>query len=64
MTQPQTRNLIIKTVPDYPDHRTGFTPAFTPDKVEKMAKAWDKWAEENNVTPLPRDLGVEYPKPD
>ena len=35
-----------------------------PDMVEKLATAWDKWAAENNVTPLPRDLGVKYLKPD
>jgi len=29
-----------------------------------MEAAWDKWGEENNVTPLPDDLGVGYLKPD
>ncbi len=34
-----------------------------PEKVEIMETAWDKWGEENNVTPLPDDLGVGYLKP-
>jgi len=29
-----------------------------------MEAAWDKWGEENFVTPLPDDLGVGYLKPD
>ena len=33
------------------------------EKVEIMETAWDKWGEENNVTPLPDDLGVGYLKP-
>ena len=35
-----------------------------PEKVKLMEAAWDKWGEENNVTPLPDDLGVGYLKPD
>ena len=35
-----------------------------PEKVKIMEAAWDKWGEENNVTPLPDDLGVGYLKPD
>ncbi len=35
-----------------------------PGKVKIMEAAWDKWGEENNVTPLPDDLGVGYLKPD
>jgi arylsulfatase len=35
-----------------------------PDKVYELEKLWDKWGKENQVTPLPRDLGVKYLKPD
>ena len=35
-----------------------------PDKVKKLAKAWEQWGKQNNVTPLPRDLKVRYLKPD
>jgi len=35
-----------------------------PDIVRRLAEAWNKWARENNVTPLPRDLRVPYLKPD
>jgi arylsulfatase len=35
-----------------------------PDKVKAMNAAWEKWAAENQVTPLPGDLGVGYLKPD
>ena len=35
-----------------------------PEKVKIMEAAWDKWGEENNVTPLPDELGVGYLKPD
>lgn len=35
-----------------------------PEKVKIMEAAWDKWGQENNVTPLPDDLGVGYLKPD
>lgn len=31
-----------------------------PDRVQALAKKWDAWAEENNVTPLPRDYRVFY----
>ncbi|MFN3151532.1 sulfatase-like hydrolase/transferase [Bremerella sp.] len=31
-----------------------------PELVETMDAAWEKWAAENNVTPLPADYGVEY----
>ncbi|MEM7234168.1 MAG: sulfatase-like hydrolase/transferase, partial [Planctomycetota bacterium] len=35
-----------------------------PARVREMAKAWDHWAKANHVTPLPKDLGVKYLKPD
>jgi len=35
-----------------------------PERVKSMSAAWDKWAADNQVTPLPRDLGVKYLKPD
>lgn len=35
-----------------------------PAKVAELSSAWDRWAAENNVTPLPNDLGVKYLKPD
>ncbi|MFK8114757.1 MAG: arylsulfatase [Rubripirellula sp.] len=35
-----------------------------PEIVAKLSAAWDRWAKENQVTPLPRDLGVKYLKPD
>lgn len=35
-----------------------------PGLVKEFADAWEKWAEANHVTPLPRDLGVAYLKPD
>ena len=35
-----------------------------PDKVNELALAWEKWGAENQVTPLPKDLGVKYLKPD
>ncbi|MCH1408531.1 MAG: arylsulfatase [Verrucomicrobiales bacterium] len=35
-----------------------------PERVSEMDKLWNEWAEKNNVTPLPRDLGVKYLKPD
>lgn len=35
-----------------------------PAKVKELSGAWDKWAAANQVTPLPRDLGVKYLKPD
>ena len=35
-----------------------------PKKVKSMSSAWDRWAKENHVTPLPKDLGVKYLKPD
>ena len=31
-----------------------------PDEVARMRQLWDDWAEENHVTPLPTDYGVEY----
>ena len=30
------------------------------DIVKRMSKAWDQWAAENHVTPLPDDYGVKY----
>ncbi|MFT4688975.1 MAG: arylsulfatase [Limisphaerales bacterium] len=35
-----------------------------PKKVKQLSAAWDKWGAANQVTPLPRDLGVRYLKPD
>ena len=35
-----------------------------PKRVKRMAAAWDKWGAANQVTPLPRDLGVKYLKAD
>ena len=35
-----------------------------PELVKELTAAWDKWAAANQVTPLPRDLGVRYLKPD
>jgi arylsulfatase A-like enzyme len=35
-----------------------------PQRVQRMAAAWDKWGAANQVTPLPRDLGVDYLKAD
>lgn len=35
-----------------------------PEKVQELSAAWDRWGSLNNVTPLPRDLGVMYLKPD
>lgn len=35
-----------------------------PARVEQLSAAWEKWAAANFVTPLPRDLGVKYLKPD
>jgi len=34
--------------------------AVYPDKVKKLDAAWTRWAKQNNVTPLPKDYGVEY----
>jgi arylsulfatase len=35
-----------------------------PDRVESMNAAWETWGAQNQVTPLPADLGVGYLKPD
>jgi hypothetical protein len=35
-----------------------------PRRVKRMAAAWDTWGAANQVTPLPRDLGVGYLKAD
>ena len=35
-----------------------------PDRVQALSAAWDDWARSNQVTPLPRDLGVKYLKVD
>ncbi len=35
-----------------------------PERVKAMNAAWEKWGAENQVTPLPADLGVEYLKAD
>lgn len=37
---------------------------FYPEKVKQLSAAWDKWGAENQVTPLPNDLGVKYLKAD
>jgi len=34
--------------------------ASQPQRVESLAKKWDKWAAENNVTPLPEKYSVNY----
>mgnify|MGYP002629983742 CR=1 FL=1 len=34
-----------------------------PNRAKTLAKQWDKWASENQVTPLPDDYGVGYLKP-
>ena len=33
-----------------------------PDIAQKLSAAWDQWAKENQVTPLPTDYGVGYLK--
>ena len=35
-----------------------------PKKVKQLSAAWNKWGAANQVTPLPRDRGVKYLKPD
>ena len=35
-----------------------------PEKVKTLESEWEAWAKRNQVTPLPRDLGVKYLKPD
>lgn len=35
-----------------------------PEVVRSLTNAWEKWAAENQVNPLPRDLRVPYLKPD
>ena len=35
-----------------------------PELVDELASAWDRWAAENDVTPLPKDLRVPYLKAD
>ena len=35
-----------------------------PERVKAMNDAWEKWGAENQVTPLPKDLGVKYLKAD
>ena len=35
-----------------------------PGLVKRFDAQWEKWGAENQVTPLPRDLGVKYLKPD
>lgn len=35
-----------------------------PERVERMNAAWERWGGENQVTPLPADLGVKYLKAD
>ena len=35
-----------------------------PDRVRQLESAWESWGEANQVTPLPRDLGVKYLQPD
>lgn len=38
--------------------------AHYPQRVSELQAAWNAWADENQVTPLPRDLGVKYLKAD
>lgn len=33
-----------------------------PDLLRELAAAWDRWAEENHVTPFPQDYGYPYLK--
>jgi arylsulfatase len=35
-----------------------------PQRVESMAKQWDAWAVENQVTPLPKSYRVNYLRDD
>ena len=35
-----------------------------PELVKELSAAWQRWGKANFVTPLPRDLGVKYLKPD
>ena len=35
-----------------------------PEKVNELSTAWEQWGAKNQVTPLPRDLGVKYLKRD
>ncbi|MDF1825619.1 MAG: arylsulfatase [Verrucomicrobiales bacterium] len=35
-----------------------------PEKVVELNAEWEAWADENQVTPLPKDLGVKYLKAD
>ena len=35
-----------------------------PEMVRELSAAWDAWADKNQVTPLPDDLGVPYLKAD
>ncbi|MDV6030264.1 MAG: arylsulfatase [Phycisphaera sp. RhM] len=35
-----------------------------PKRVQELSAAWDRWGAENQVTPLPDDLRVNYLKPD
>ena len=35
-----------------------------PERVKRLAAAWEAWGAENHVTPLPRDLRVKYLKAD
>jgi arylsulfatase len=35
-----------------------------PQRVKRMAAAWEQWGAANQVTPLPNDLGVKYLKVD
>ena len=34
--------------------------AAEPDLVQRLSDAWDRWAADQQVTPLPRDYGVDY----
>ena len=34
-----------------------------PEIVTRLSSSWDRWAKDNQVTPLPRDYGVDYLKP-
>ena len=51
---------------DFTSDRSEMTDLSTefPERVYALDQLWNTWAKENNVTPLPRDLGVGYLKPD
>ncbi len=34
-----------------------------PEQLAELAGKWQRWGEENYVTPMPRDYGVRYLRP-